>query len=272
MKSEEQDEWCMSSGAKLIQETKDEDGATEQAGLLLNTLGSDCVAPSPSHVVVIPGERLHAYRPNRRVKLPRRRPSLPTATRPTVWIVQVSAILVTLAMTASIASVCFLREAEGRSQQDGSAAVELHMEGDVGAGKNNSSDAFSGVSIPSIYKFTTKYTIPGNAPEAAKLTAEKQRRVVTSSVAALASITSEPGRLSMPQRFTLPILVKAPTTPHRNTICPPLRRSRKVPPLRGMGSAWRREGALTPVCPGRRDRNHQTSTGHHLCLLRNQDC
>ncbi|XP_077527606.1 uncharacterized protein LOC144138973 [Haemaphysalis longicornis] len=127
-----------------------------------------------------------------------------------MWIVQVSAVSVTLAMTASVAMVCFLSEAGWRTQEHSSVALELDVEGARGASKNNSTDAISGVAIPSIYKFTTKSTIPGNSSKAPKLTAEKQRKVATSNVAAPASVRSEPGKPSTHQHFPSPHLGKSP--------------------------------------------------------------
>lgn len=178
MKSEELDEFCMASGAKLIMETEYGDGATEHAGYPLNSVGSQSAVTSCSHVVVVPGERLHAQRPKRPANRPRRRrPSLRRANRPTMWIVQVTAILVTLAMAVSVGLVLSLREAGWHSQEDGSAGHELDVESDRGAGKNNGTDAISGVVIPRIQKFTTKSTIPGNSPKAAKSSAEKKPMV-----------------------------------------------------------------------------------------------
>lgn len=113
-----------------------------------------------------------------------------------MWIVHATATLVTLAMAASVGLVCVLREAEWRSQQGGSAALELHMEGDRGAGGNNSTDAISGVSIRGIYKFTTQ--------------SEKQPMLATAIMAATPSVVSEPGRPSTPHWFTLPSAGKIP--------------------------------------------------------------
>lgn len=83
-----------------------------------------------------------------------------------MWIVQVSAIVVTLAVAASVALVCSLCEDEGHSQEDGSAGLELAMEDGNDTVRNNGTNAITAAAMSGIPEFLTKSTNVAHAPEA----------------------------------------------------------------------------------------------------------
>lgn len=207
MSNAELNELCLSSGAKLIPKSKDKEGATGHAGSPTHRF-----SPLTSRVTFVLGERRHPERPKGDAMRPRGRRSLPTANRPVMWLVQISLIMGMLAVAVSVALVCALLETEGPRQEDGSAGLQLDMEGD------NSTDPIAEAAIRSVHKLKAISTIADHAHEVAKLSAEKQPMVATGIVAAPASLVNEPGRPSTPTRLVLPHLRKSPqrTTAEKN--------------------------------------------------------
>lgn len=190
-----------SSVVNLIEQTEDEESVTQRFGSPSNHQGSQCASPSSSHVAFVSGERLKTD-----ALWHRRRRSLRRTTRSTMWSVQLSAIVVTLAVAASVALVWTLRQAEGRTQEEGNTGPELNMEDDSAADRNNGTGGIATYALS--HTNHTNSTNLDHAPEAAILFVEELIRMARGIAAATTSVVREPGSSSTYDPLTFPSPLK----------------------------------------------------------------
>lgn len=200
----EQNQCCLTSSVNLIPRTEDDESTRDRVGSPSNRLGSPCASPSSSHVAFISGERLHPNRPKTYALWHRRRTSLPTATRSTMWFVQASAIVVMLAVAGSAALVFTLREAEGRSQENGNAGLQMDTEDDRSAGTNSGTESIIVAGISPIHKLAPKSSNIDRVRKAVGLSAQEPITTASGIRDPATSVVAESGGSRTYDRFISP--------------------------------------------------------------------